>query len=77
MLKQQLTSQCDNSSRQQLLILGQAPRAIKQIDIHWPASGIDQTIKKVAMDRFYKIREGDTTAEPWNVSKIQLKMQHH
>jgi hypothetical protein len=36
--------------------------AIRRITIHWPASGLTQTITHVGMDGFWKIREGDTKA---------------
>ncbi len=51
--------------------------AIKQITIHWPASGIDQTIRDVAMDRFYKIKEGAAGAEPWKVPHFQFNLPRH
>jgi len=52
--------------------LGQA-QAIQSIEIFWPATGQTQIFKDVAMDRFYKIREGDAAATPWNVRKFKLR----
>jgi hypothetical protein len=37
--------------------------AIKQVAIHWPASGINQVVKNLTMDNFYHITEGDPNAE--------------
>jgi hypothetical protein len=65
-----------NNPLRQEIGLGDAT-AINQITIHWPATGIDQTIKNVAMDRFYKIKEGDSTAEPWNVPTFHYKLPKH
>lgn len=51
--------------------LGDAIR-IEQVTIHWPASGVDQILKHLSMNRFYKIREGDAEAQPWNVPTFRL-----
>ena len=60
-----------NNPLRQEIGLGNAT-AIRQVSIHWPASGIQQTIPNLQMDRFYKVREGDTTAEAWNVPTFPL-----
>ncbi|MCW3053195.1 MAG: repeat protein, partial [Chthonomonadales bacterium] len=44
-----------NNPFRQAIGLGNAT-AIKQVSIHWPASGIDQTIPNLSMDHFYKIK---------------------
>ena len=46
--------------------LGQA-ESIKAIEIFWPATGRTQRLPGVPMDRFYKIREGDPLALPYQV----------
>ena len=52
-----------NNPLRQEIGLGSAT-AIRQVSIHWPASGIQQTISSLQMDRFYKIKEGDPTPKP-------------
>jgi hypothetical protein len=52
--------------------LGQA-QAIESVEIFWPATGQTQVLKGLAMDRFYKIREGDTAATPWEVRSFKLR----
>jgi hypothetical protein len=52
--------------------LGQA-QAIQSVEIFWPATGQTQVLKDLALDRFYKVREGDATAAPWNVRKFKLR----
>jgi hypothetical protein len=49
-----------------------AAQAIQSIEILWPATGQTQTLKNLAMDRFYKVREGEATATPWNVRSFKL-----
>lgn len=60
-----------NNPLRQEIGLGNAT-GIKQVSIHWPASGIRQTVTNVSMGRFYKIKEGEPTAEPWNVPTFKL-----
>jgi hypothetical protein len=60
-----------NNPLRQEIGLGDA-LAIERVDIHWPASGIDQSIDSVKMDRFYKIREGDPKAQLWSVPTFPL-----
>ena len=52
--------------------LGQA-KAIQSVEILWPVTGQTQTLKDLAMDRFYKVREGDAAAAPWNVRSFKLR----
>ena len=52
-----------NSLRQEIG-LGQA-KASKRIEIFWPVTGKTQTLTGLALDCFYKIREGDSQAVPW------------
>ena len=52
--------------------LGQA-QGIDSVEIFWPVTGQTQVIKGLAMDRFYKIREGDTAATPWAVRSFKLR----
>jgi hypothetical protein len=52
--------------------LGQA-QAIESVEILWPTTGQTQTLKGLAMDRFYKVREGDAAAKPWELRGFKLR----
>jgi hypothetical protein len=52
--------------------LGQS-KAIQSVEIFWPTTGQTQVLKGLAMDRFYKVREGDAAAVPWNVRSFKLR----
>jgi hypothetical protein len=52
--------------------LGDA-RSIESIEIFWPATGRTQRLPGVSMDRFYRIREGDSAAIPWSVPSFQYR----
>ena len=45
---------------------------IKGVSIRWPATGVTQEITGLGMDRFYKVREGDTNARAWPVTTFPL-----
>jgi len=62
-----------NNPLRQEIGLGNAT-AIKQVSIHWPASGIDQTVTNLTMDHFYKIKEGDSNAELWQVPTFKIPL---
>ena len=47
--------------------------SIQSIDVYWPTSGQTQMLRGVEMDRFYKIREGDSDVEPWAVPSFQFR----
>ena len=51
--------------------LGQA-QSIARIEIFWPCTGKTQVIGGVAMDHFYKVREGQTEAQAWNLKSFPL-----
>jgi FG-GAP-like repeat/ASPIC and UnbV len=51
--------------------LGQA-QSIRAIEVTWPATGKVQVFKDLAMDQFYKIREGDAQATPWKLKSFKL-----
>lgn len=51
--------------------LGQAT-AIHRIEILWPATGQKQVLKGIPMDRFYKVREGASAAQPWTQKKFSI-----
>ena len=51
--------------------LGQAV-SISNIEITWPASGIVQNFKDVAVNKSYKVREGDTCLTTVNVKSFKL-----
>jgi hypothetical protein len=46
--------------------LGNADR-IRQVEVFWPVTQQRQILRDLRMDRFYKIREGDATAVPWDL----------
>ena len=56
------------SSLQQEIGLGQAT-AIESVAVTWPASGETQLFADLAMDRAYKIREGDLVPTPRRTAK--------
>ena len=62
-----------NNPLRQAIGLGNAT-AIKQVRIHWPATGIDQTVTNLSMDHFYKIKEGDSNAEPLQVPTFKIPL---
>ena len=51
------------NSLQQEIGLGSAT-AIESIQVSWPASGETQVFRDLAMDRVYRIVEGETAATP-------------
>jgi len=51
--------------------LGQA-QAIRAVEITWPTTGKVQVFKDLAMDQFYKIREGDAQAAAWKLKSFKL-----
>jgi len=51
--------------------LGQA-RSIQSVEISWPATGQTQTLTNLGLDQFYRVKEGATQAEPWNVARFHL-----
>ena len=65
-----------NNPLRQEIGLGNAT-AIKRVTIHWPASGITQTMTGLDRDRFYQIREGDSNAQLWNVPTFHLPSVPH
>jgi hypothetical protein len=60
-----------SSSLQQEIGLGQAS-SIQAVEVSWPATGQIQIFKNLAMDRAYKIREGEPTALPVDLKRIDL-----
>jgi hypothetical protein len=50
-----------------------AAQAIQSVEILWPTTGQTQMLKNLAMDRFYKVREGEAAATPWNVRSFKLR----
>ena len=49
-----------------------AAESIKTIEIFWPTTGKTQRLPGVPMERFYKIREGDLAAVPWEVPSFKF-----
>jgi hypothetical protein len=60
-----------NNPLRQEIGLGQA-KSIKRIEIFWPVTGKTQSFEGLAMDRFYRVREGDTNAEPWKLPTFKF-----
>jgi len=52
--------------------LGKA-QAIQSVEILWPTTGQTQVLKNLAMDRFYKVREGESAATLMNVRAFKLR----
>jgi hypothetical protein len=59
------------SSLQQEIGLGPAT-AIESVAVTWPASGETQLFTDLAMDRAYKIREGDPVPTPVELQAFDL-----
>jgi hypothetical protein len=53
--------------------LGNATK-IESVEIKWPASGILQTLTDLELDRFYRVREGDSSALPFNLKRIHFDL---
>jgi hypothetical protein len=47
-------------------------RGIARVEIFWPRTGKTQELTGLSMDRFYKIKEGEAGAAPWNLSSFRL-----
>jgi hypothetical protein len=51
--------------------LGQAT-GIARIEIFWPRTGKTQVLTGLAMDRFYKVKEGEAQARLWDLKSFRL-----
>jgi hypothetical protein len=51
--------------------LGQA-QEIARVGIFWPRTGKTQILTGLSMDRFYKVKEGEAEAVPWNLKSFRL-----
>ena len=49
-----------------------AAKSINSVEITWPVTGKTQNFKGLAMDAFYKIREGEPQAAAWKLKKFKL-----
>ena len=47
------------------------------MEIRWPASGETQTLRGLAMDQAYHIREGDTVATPEPLKPTPFDLTRH
>jgi hypothetical protein len=59
--------------------LGKAT-SIESVEIFWPVTGQTQHLTGLALDRFYRIREGDAQAIPWPLKSFKfahMAMPHH
>jgi hypothetical protein len=63
-----------SSPLRQEIGLGNATE-ITAVDIDWPASGIHQTLKELAPDHCYHVREGDAHAEPVELKRIHFDLK--
>lgn len=63
-----------NNPLRQEIGLGKA-RSIRDITIHWPASGVTQHLGALKMDAFYKISEGEQSAQPCTLPTFRLPHQ--
>jgi hypothetical protein len=59
------------SPLRQELGLGQAQR-IESVEITWPGTKQPQTMQGLAMDRFYRIRQGETATAPWLLKQLKF-----
>src|SRR5262249_7131379 len=51
--------------------LGDA-RAIVEVRVTWPTSGIVQTFRDVAMDRFYRVKEDESNLVPFTLKTFKM-----
>jgi hypothetical protein len=51
--------------------LGQA-QSIARVEIFWPRTGKTQIVRPPAMDKFYKVREDQSEAMPWELKTFRL-----
>jgi hypothetical protein len=62
--------------------LGQA-KQVQAVEIFWPTTGKTQVVKGLALDHFYKIREGQPNATLWDLKSFTVTanpaghMHHH
>ncbi|HTL58641.1 MAG TPA: CRTAC1 family protein [Candidatus Limnocylindrales bacterium] len=54
--------------------LGKA-KEIRRVEIFWPRTGKLQVLNGLTMDRFYKVKEGETRAVPWELKSFALRSQ--
>lgn len=54
--------------------LGPASR-LRSVEIFWPATGKTQEVAGCAMDRFYRIQEGEPAASEWKLGRFQLRSE--
>jgi hypothetical protein len=53
--------------------LGNATR-IESVEIKWPSSGIQQVLTDLELDRFYRVREGDSNALPVELKRVHFHL---
>ncbi len=63
-----------SSPLRQEIGLGNATE-ITAVDIDWPASGIRQTLKGLALDQCYHVREGDAQAQLMELKRIHFDLK--
>ncbi len=53
--------------------------SIDRVEIYWPVTGKTQALRGLEMDRFYKIKEGDAAAIPWDLKRFDYAhgASHH
>lgn len=62
------------SSLQQEIGLGDAV-AIREIEVEWPGSGLVERFGDVALDRIYRVREGEGALEPVDQPVVPLAVR--
>jgi hypothetical protein len=60
-----------NNPLRQEIGLGDAT-GIRDVTIRWPATGVVQTVTGLQPNRFYKIQESASSAEPWTLRAFHL-----
>jgi hypothetical protein len=51
--------------------LGQA-QSISAVEIFWPRTGRTQVLNELEMNRFYKVKEDEAKATPWNLKSFHI-----
>jgi hypothetical protein len=59
-----------SSTLRQEIGLGRS-REIKRVEIYWPVSGSTQVIKDLYINQFYRIREGERSAEKMDLQSFK------
>ena len=66
-----ITEQVLRNVLRQEMGLGQA-QTIVRVEIFWPCTGKTQVLTGLEMDRFYRVKERQAEAMPWNLKSFRL-----